>query len=209
MRWFWPVLLIGTGIAGFFFVAQPTYESSADLQAEANSYKEALENSALLQQERDKLLTKYNSFSQQDLVRLNKMLPTSVDNIKLILEIEKVAADKGILVRNVQFEPDQFADDDPEDATGGTATEEQRDTVTQSRRPGGVDNSDYETYDLEFSIEGRYSEFVKFLELVESSLRIVDIYSIGFTPGTSEKNQEYTEEYRYTFRINTYRLRDN
>ncbi|MEZ4114177.1 MAG: hypothetical protein R3B65_01870 [Candidatus Paceibacterota bacterium] len=47
------------------------------------------------------------------------------------------------------------------------------------------------------------------MKLLERSLRIVDVRSIAFTPGTSEdKDKIYLDNYKYTFRINTYRLKD-
>ena len=201
MKLFLPVILIAVGIGGYFLITQPVLDEIAVLQAEADSYDEALSNSKILQAERDRLTDKYNSFRQNDLDRLFKMVPDSVDNIQLILEIQEEAARRGIVVQNVEFEPEV---DEEELAEG----EEAPVRKTSSRAPTGLENLDYEEFELEFSVEGSYDNFVSFMALVERSLRLVDINQISFTPGTSEDDELYTDFYKYLFRINTYRLVD-
>lgn len=199
MKLLLPLILIASAVLGFVLMTQPIYDEALVLKQEADKYNEALANSKILQEERDRLTQKWNNISQEDLARLEKIVPDSVDNIKLILEIQRVAQERGILVKNVQFEPEQFAENDP-------ATQNQSANL---RRPSTGDSTDYETFDMAFSIEGKYGAFVDFMKLMEKSLRLIDVKTISFTPGTSEdKDKEYTDYYQYTFRINTYRLRD-
>lgn len=203
MRWLLPLVLIGAGIAGFLLITQPIYDEALTLKIEADKYNEALANAKILQAERDRLTEKFNSFQAEDLARLQKIVPDSVDNIKLILEIQEVAQERGILVKNVEFEPEQFLEED------AAAKEEAAKKQANLRRPGAASNLDYEIFDLEFSIEGKYSAYVEFMKLLERSLRVVDVRAITFTPGTSEdKDKIYNDNYKYTFRINTYRLKD-
>jgi Tfp pilus assembly protein PilO len=212
MRWLLPLILIGVGIGGFFVITQPIFDETKALQAEAAVYEEALQNSANLVKERDRLTTKYNSFSKDDVIKLEKMLPNSVDNIQLILEIQEEASKRGIIVKNVEFEPDQFLNQNTEVDTVGTGTAVNAAPATSgrgSRRTATVeDNKEFEAFELEFSVEGSYDDFVSFMKLMERSLRLIDINSISFTPGTSEKDKIYSDNYKYLFRINTYRLKD-
>jgi len=197
MKWFMPTLLIGLGIAGFLLITKPIYEEALVLKEQADKYNEALANARILQQERDRLTSKFNSFNKSDIERLEKIVPDSVDNIKLILEIQKVAEEKGIFVSNVEFEPEQFTQ------------QENQNQQSNIRRPGANENLDYDVFNLEFSIGGRYADFVDFMALLEKSLRVVDIKSISFTPGSSVgRDNMFTDDYRYTFRINTFRLKD-
>ncbi len=214
MRWLLPILLVGVGIAGYFLVTKPMYDEALVMKEEADAYATALDNSANLQKERDRLTTKYNSFAAADLERLETMLPNSVDNIQLILEIQEEASKRGIIVKNVEFEPEQFLEEEPVPAGEGT-TPAPTDTAagssrtTNSRRAvSAEDAADFEEFELEFSVEGSYDNFVSFMKLMERSLRLVDIRSIAFTPGTSEKDKIYTDDYKYLFRITTYRLKD-
>lgn len=196
-------------------ITKPIYGEIALLQEEADVYSQALDNSAALQKERDRLTTKYNSFSAEDLDKLGKMLPNSVDNIQLILEIQEEAAKRGIIVKNVEFEPQQFADQTQLDANGnlvdanGKPVTADQQAAAAARKSSTVeDNKSFESFELQFSVEGSYKDFVAFMQLMERSLRLVDINEISFTPGTSEKDKVYTDDYRYLFKINTYRLKD-
>lgn len=112
MRFLLPIFLIGVAIGGFILITKPIYSEIEALQKEGEAYEQALQNSANLQKERDRLTTKLNSFTPEDLAKLEKMLPNTVDNIKLILEIQEQASNQGIVVRNVQFEPKQFIEEE-------------------------------------------------------------------------------------------------
>ncbi len=216
MRWLLPIFLIGVGVGGFILITKPIYADIEALQKEGEAYEQALQNSANLQKERDRLTTKLNSFSPDDLAKLEKMLPNTVDNIKLILEIQEQASNQGIVVRNVQFEPKQFLEEvtptstpsgvNPNSVTAQTATA----PTTNVRRTATAspESQNFETFELQFSVEGSYKDFVAFMQLMEKSLRLIDIKSITFTPGTSEKDKKYTDQYKYLFKINTYRLKD-
>ena len=205
MRWLLPIFLIGVAIGGYILITKPIYAEITDLKIEAEAYDEALKNSQNLQKERERLTTKFNSFPVEDLERLDKMLPRTVDNIKLILEIQEQAADQGIIVKNVQFEPKQFLKEDEEDANA-SSTKPAKTTVVRSQNTGPIEN--FETFELQFSVEGSYQDFVAFMQLMERSLRLIDIKSIKFTPGTSQKDKKYTDNYTYLFKINTYRIKD-
>jgi Tfp pilus assembly protein PilO len=177
MKWLLPLLLVGVGIGGFILITKPMYADINALKIEGDAYGQALENSANLQKERDRLTTKLNSFSTDDLNKLDKMLPDSVDNIQLILEIQEQAAKQGIVVKNVQFEPKQFADEDKNKSDTGSSTPAAA-TVPVKRVATADDAKDYETFELQFSVEGSYKDFVAFMQLMEKSLRLIDIKSI-------------------------------
>lgn len=212
MRFLLPLFLVGVGIGGFILITKPIYSEIEELRIEGDAYEQALQNSANLQKERDRLTTKLNSFNPDDMMRLEKMLPDTVDNIKLILEIQEQASNQGIIVKNVQFEPKQFLEEEKQTATTTPATSGSiSNTPAQPVKrtaTSASDNPNFETFELQFSVEGAYEDFVAFMQLMERSLRLIDIKSITFTPGTSEKDKQYTDQYKYLFKINTYRLKD-
>src|SRR5687768_5052524 len=103
MKFVTPLILIAIAIAAFFLLGMPIYHDLTDLRTEIASYNEALGNSKALENERDKLAAKYNSFSPEDLSRLEKLLPENADNIRLILEIEQLASPYGMALRDVKY----------------------------------------------------------------------------------------------------------
>ena len=195
-----PTILIGVAVAGFFLVANPTYQDISNLKAQVVSYNEALDNSKSLQTQRDKLTQKYNSIDPTDLAKLQKLLPDNVDNIRLILEIEGVASPYGMVLKDVKY-----------DTTNQTSTTAQS-TLAQASANAKANNTDYGTWNLEFSTQGSYSNFLNFLQDLEKNLRIVDISSIDFssdtaTSGTGTSTTSSSDNYKYSFKIKTYWLK--
>ncbi len=191
-----PIILIGVAIAGFFMLTNPLYQSISLEKEQVASYNEALDNSKALESERDKLTQKYNSFNPEDLSRLQKLLPDNVDNIRLILEIEKIASPYGMVLKDVKY--DAMSDSAAVSQTGG---------IIQ----GGESSShkDYGIWNLEFSTQGTYNNFINFIKDLENNLRIVDISSIQFSSNANiGLNPSLPEAYRYSFKIRTYWLKN-
>lgn len=200
-RFIMPIILIGIAASAFFMFTNPLYNNISELRAQVASYNDALNNSKMLENERDKLTAKYNSIDPANLTKLQKLLPDNVDNIRLILEIEQVATPYGMTLTNVKYNTA-----DTTIATGATATAIQGGNAVKTA------SKDYGTLDLEFSTSGTYDNFINFTKALESNLRIVDISSISFTsdtnnPGAGPKTNS-PEVYKYNFKIKTYWLKN-
>lgn len=198
-RFILPTIIIAIALAGFFTFTQPIYRDISASKLEAASYNEALSNSKALETERDKLTKKYNTISSENMSKLTKMLPENVDNIRLILEIEKIAAPYGMVLKDVKYDTSS-AEEKP--AAGGQ----------QALQPA-ASRKDYGTWELQFSTTGTYNNFLNFLKSLEKNLRIVDIVSIKFSSvanqGTGGQiSAGGTQQYKYDFKIKTYWLKN-
>ena len=206
-RYIVPIILIGTAVTGFLMFTKPTLDNITNIQNEITSYNEALDNSKSLESERDKLTTKYNAIDPNDLARLQKFLPDNVDNIRLILEIEKLALPYGMVLKDVKYDAtlletkDSTASATPASVPSNSIS----DTTTASDR-----NNQYGTWNLEFSTEGRYSDFISFTKDLENNLRMVDIASVIFSSdgGVSLGKTKTSDLYKYDFKIKTYWLKN-
>ncbi len=170
------------------------YKEIINTRTQIVSYNEALNNSKSLENERDKLTKKYNSIDPVNLEKLSKLLPDSVDNIRLILEIEKLALPYGMVLKDVRY-----------------------DTVSGNKAknviPGGVSTAvgqkNYGTWELEFSIQGTYFNFISFIKDLENNLRIVDMVSVDFSSNVAPGlNPTFSESYKYNIKIKTYWLKN-
>lgn len=174
-----PVLFVVIAGGIFFGFIDPAYSRIKELRAEESEFDQALNRSRELQQVRDQLLSRYNVISQANIDRLEKFLPDNVDNVRLILDMDSIAARYGMRTRNVQL---QVAED----------------------RPGlgqvGQDDSAFQSIIVSFSVTGSYDEFRSFIEDLERSLRLVDVVGISFS--SSE-----TGIYDYSVAIKTYWLK--
>ncbi len=164
----------------FYFFTDPTYQEIKRLIAEKKSYENALDNSKKLQVLRDQLLERYNSFPASELDRLEHMLPDNVDNVRLVLEVDRIASRYGMSIKNIK--------------TGVVSDKNQEKSLI------GRENKPYETFSLEFSVDGPYSNFVSFVSDLEKSLRIVDVENITFTSSDERVSS-------YSVRIKTYWLK--
>ena len=193
-----PIILGAIAIAGFVLFTGPLYRDLGSLRAQVASYDEALNNSKTLENERDKLTKKYNSVEPTNLAKLEKLLPDNVDNIRLILEIEKIALPFGMSLKDVQYE----------------AVAKEVPTENGAIASGGAtgqlsNNKNYGSWELSFATQGTYGNFVNFLKDLERNLRIVDVSSIQFISdvGTGA-NPNFAEVYRYVIKIKTYWLKN-
>ncbi len=174
-----PIILIGVSIGAFIWFIEPTYNELSEVRAQDRQYSDALDKSRELQAVRDKLLSRYNTFRSADLDRLQKLLPDTVDNVRLVLDLDSMAARYGMRVRNV--------------VVGGDPV----------RKEGaiGSDDSPYGSLTLSFSVVSRYDTFLAFLSDLERSLRLSDIVSVAF-----EEPRE-GDLYEYDVSIKTYWLK--
>lgn len=205
MRFIMPAILIGISVSLFFAFTNFLYNDVLLLRVEAASYDEALNNSKILESERDKLAAKYSSISPENLAKLQKFLPDTVDNIRLILEIEQIVSPYGMALKDVKYNI-ITAESAARSATPGA-----------SRAPGAgaaqASRQDYGAWDLEFSTIGTYNNFLNFMKDLEGNLRLVDISSIQFSSTSDTRlnvpsNLLPAEGYKYNFKIKTYWLRN-
>ncbi|MGB0925219.1 MAG: hypothetical protein ACPGTS_00750 [Minisyncoccia bacterium] len=167
------IIVILTSLAAFVFVVKPQYEQIKELQAKNEELEKVLVNAKRLQNLRDDLLDKRKSLSGTDLARLEKLIPESADNVKLIIEFQNIA-------RKYNLSLETAAANKDEEETG-------TDQRTQSF---DIETKDYGIVALDFSLAGSYSDFVSFLSDIGDNLRITDIRSLTITPG--DENYSFT-----------------
>lgn len=180
------LLIIGAG-AIFFMFTQPTFDSLQGARAQSDQYDQALQKAAELQQLKQSLLSRFNSFNPADLDRLRTMLPDSVDNIRLILDLDNMAENYGMALQNVVVNTPQTT---AAGAIGAVST-------------GGAK---YSSLTLQFSTHGTYQQFKQFLGDLEKSLRVVDLVALDIQPdSTGTKGAE--PSFSYDMTIRTYWLK--
>lgn len=180
-RFIVPIVLVLLAGVLFAMYTDPTYQASKKIKGEVVSYDDALTKSQQLRRLRDELIAKRNTFDQASLERLQRMVPDNVDNIRLIIDINGMAARHGLSLTDVEL--GEFSDSARERdalAVGGSG-----DTI------GSVT--------LGFSLSATYDELLLFLQDLEHSLRIIDVENLTFDVTTTEENN-------YDFTVRTYWL---
>lgn len=176
-----PAILVIAGIGLFVAYTNPTYQRTKALESQRAAYDDALTKSQQLRSERDKLLSKRNTFPADGIQKLERMVPDNVDNIRLIIDINNIAARHGLSLKNVAL---------------GTVSDS---STPRSALAAGASGDALGSVDLGFGLAASYDDFLAFLLDLEHSLRIVDVEKISFRTGTSNL-------YDFTVSIRTYWL---
>ena len=190
-----PVIFILGSILIFIFGINNLYKDVKSLRVETNAYNTALDSSTDLQKTQDALLTAYNQIPEADKTRLNDLLPSSLNNIQFILEVERIANLQGMPIKDIKFEAKKK--DNGADSNTVVAVSE-------------IDTRPYGVFPIEFTTEGNYDSFLLFLKSLESNLRLSDVKSISFS--VPEDNGKPTpgvdpNVYRYVLKVETYWLK--
>lgn len=178
-----PILALLIAGGAFYFYIDPTYTEIRTLREEESTLKLALDRARELQTVRDQLISRKGAFSTSDLERLEKMLPDHVDNVRLALDMDSLAAQYSMRIRNVLVEK-----------TGDTRATAARQVQV------GPDERAYESMRISFTVSGPYATFRSFLADLETSLRLVDVESLSFSATD-------TGVYDYTVSLRTYWLK--
>jgi Tfp pilus assembly protein PilO len=191
MRFIFPIILIILAITSFMMFTNPMYQEVKAMNMQAAQYDSALTNSQKLQTERDALSVKYHTIAPDSLSRLTSLLPDNADNIRLIIDIQRMAQSYGLSISSIKF-----------DATEGQKGTTSSTLAAVSASDLAQASKEYGTFHLEFSTTASYENFRKFLKDIETSLRLTDVESIDFNADTNN-----TGSYTYTVKLKTYWLK--
>jgi Tfp pilus assembly protein PilO len=184
MKGILPIIAVVIAGIAFYFYIDPTYTEIKQLRKEEATLSAALTRALELQATRDQLLSRYNTFNPEDLARLEKMLPDHVDNVRLALDMDSLAASYGMRIRNVSIEKQ----------------DETKRPAARQAQAVGPDERTYESMALSFTVTGQYDTFRAFLSDLERSLRLVNLEQLSFS-------STETGLYDFTITLRTYWLK--
>ena len=177
-----PIIFVGIAGGLFFMYTDPTYQSIKDLSSQQAEYDQALTKAQDLLSIRNKLIAKRNTFSPDDINKIERVLPDNVDNIRLILDTETIAQRYQLHVQDIALKTPQASRD------------------SKSQLAVGDTGDPVGSVVFSFTVTAKYDDFTRFLKDLERSVRIVDVQSIAFSVGQGELSD-------YTVSIKTYWLK--
>ena len=185
MQFILPIILIAISGGLFLTWIDPTYSEIRVLQAERERYDETIEKTAEIREFRQQVQARYNNISEENLIRLERLLPDHIDNIQLILDIDNVAAQNGMSIQDIRIE--------------GNESQAEADTIN-SIETGATELVG--SIGFRFSVVTTYDNFKRFFDDLSNSLRVVDITSLGISA-----IQDENDFYRFDVGIKTYWLK--
>jgi Tfp pilus assembly protein PilO len=185
MKLITPFIVIAICIGMYFFYISPTAMEVKALSLKKAEYNTVLEKSRELMIKRDEVLGNYNAISDTNIARLEKVIPETFDTVLFANDLNGMASQYGMTVKDLKVNEPKT---------------EVRDTIINSSK-----NKTFKTTAVGFKVSGSYAQFTKFLESLESSLRIVDVVGLHIQSGANTKGSESPLD--YTLEVNTYSLR--
>ena len=113
MNFILPIILIASSVAVFFGYVDPNYKGTATnnvsgnpkagiifLKEDLKKYDDILNSSTLVVEQRTKFVDKRASITQPDQIKLERLLPSNIDSIRLIIELKNIAAGRSLIIKN-------------------------------------------------------------------------------------------------------------
>lgn len=199
MRYIFLLIIIGASVATFFMVIKPRYDTLQTVKNDVTNYDSSLETAEKLKISREELIAKYNSIPKTDLDGIKTLLPDSVDNIRLIIQLDSLATKNGLsTLRSVDYRSD---------ASGATGSGES--TTTTEMQGVSSSGKSYGEFVVSFQTSGQYKNFLAFLSDLEQNLRLVDVTAIDFTAAPTDESSgtQASTNMSYKVTLKTYWLK--
>ena len=159
-------ILIVLAIGVYFTVTSSVLDAAKAVKIVNDQYSSALGSASQLIAGRDKIQNDYNKISQMDRDRLGKMIPSVVDNIRLTIDMNQIAARHGLVLNGI----------------GASLSSPAKGSQTSnSQSSSGLPVLD--TVNISFSVSADFQQFMNFIQDLEANLRIMDITHFNMTVG--------------------------
>jgi Tfp pilus assembly protein PilO len=183
-------VLIVLAIGIYFTVTEGMISKAKEVQAINNQYASAIKNAVTLIQLRDKVQNDWKNLSQDEQDRLDRMVPKSVDNIRLVIDLNSIALKHGFSLKGIK-----------------ASAAENPGTVSAPASPGVPGGAStvikapiLDDVTVGFTVSAPYGQFINFLQDIESNLRIMDVTQLSM--GSTDNGI-----YNWTVELKTYWLR--
>jgi Tfp pilus assembly protein PilO len=204
MKTFTSIILILAGIVLFIFFTRPKFAELKAKQLVVQSLNNANANAKNLEEQKATLLDIRKKITAEDVIKLDTMLPNNVENVKLIIDFDKIlqsmVEERGTLRL---YKSTEVTD------TGSKKISIENPKIT----PGIISETDYDTARLgainfSFSVTLTYDDFLEFLRRIEHSTRILDVESVTFSSSGRQEGVGSVEPiYTFNITLKTYWLK--
>ncbi|MFA6554639.1 MAG: hypothetical protein WCS89_04010 [Candidatus Paceibacterota bacterium] len=172
-------ILIILAIGLYFTITRSILGEAGVVKASNSQYISAIESANHLISVRDKVLLDYKKISGDDRAKLDKVIPKSIDNIRLIIDLNNVGLSHSLLLKGIKASTLGAEKKVSQNSTGKTTGS--INLNNQNAIDGNIPNLILDKVTVSFGVSASYQQFISFLQSLESSLRILDITHISLT----------------------------
>jgi len=186
-----PIAALAISVLVLFFFVRPLYAELRIVQAESAQYGNVLDKATEFNRLLTSLYSEQESFPALDRERLDMWVPTKIDEVRALVDLEYLAAQHGMTFRDITAELEAT-----EVEGEGVASQGNNRRTSESK---GLFSGRLESQDISFTVLGTYEQLRDFLYDVERSVVLMEVVGIVFGDGGGELNN-----YQVTVRL--YRL---
>jgi len=180
-----PFIFLAISVGLFFTYIKPAHSTLVEFQDQQTKLEDVLGDAKTLGKRLNTLLNTYAGFNSTDMKRLEKMVPDSVDAVRLIIDIDALAEKNHVTLNT--FDVPRL-----DSGTKGVSL------------PGVPDALGSAT--LSVTCSGRYDDFKAFLMSLEDNLTLFDVTVLALDASTGQ-GTEGAGIYNYTLSMRTYWLK--
>ncbi len=155
------IVFLGAALMIFVSWTKPIIDEVEILRAQDEAFNSSLASSKELMAERDEILSQYNSISQDDFGRMDKLLPPRMNAVNLMIEVDNLARTRGLLLKRIDVKKQE----------------------AEQKISFGSEKKYFEEIPVSMTLTGSYESFIAFLGQMEKSLSLVDIKELTFNAG--------------------------
>ena len=159
-----PIIFIVIAIGLFFSYLRPAYDVLQAFQTQKDELDKTITESEDLLRMHNDILTKYENIDPTDHAKLKKILPDSIDVVRLIMDIDALSTKHNLTIDS--FEVPQIRDI------------EQNARNRNTRRTAEEENNPVASAVLTIECVGEYQDFKAFLLDIEHSLSLLDVVGL-------------------------------
>lgn len=191
----------------------PVFDKVSSLRGDLKTWQGSLADAQALSQKLVALNKKYDTMSDE-IERVNQAVPIGEDTPGLLVQLEQLASQNGLLLGSISFTPVDtkkakktttvVAEEGALPTSSMTSSVGGAAATSKSTTPAGV-----KILAVDLSLTGSQSSFNTFLSTIEENLRIMDVETIGFagkSSGSSSESSASSESASQDFKVslNTY-----
>ena len=141
----------------FFTQTKNYFPEIKEVRNRISIYNKTIETIRSVKNSVDKLLGEYNSISQENIDKINKVIPSGSESMNLVVQIEDMMKSNGLVLKSID--------------TKESAKE-------SSVKKKGEGEKAVSPLSLSIKAQGSYQSFYSFMNEAEKSLRLMDIGSV-------------------------------
>ncbi len=185
-------ILIIVGIGIYFTITSPMIDDAKLVKVKNDQLTSAVNNAEEIIKSRNDITRKYNSISEKDRAKLDKMIPSAVDNIRLVIDLNNLALKNHFSLSDVKA----FVPSGPGSVLGAQGDKKGASTAVTPTSAGPLGTGPHlsepilDRVNVSFRATATYQQFMDFMKDMEANLRLMELTKLSIR-ATDGANYDY------------------